>query len=84
MSLLLRLLKDLNYHQLSSQVSYQSNGDTTLKVSIKGKSPALSAQREVNFNYTHQENLLQLLKSLRITHDVETQLDRLLGGKDES
>ncbi|TDF34602.1 hypothetical protein EYS14_22860 [Alteromonadaceae bacterium M269] len=60
----LDLLENLNFDKLTSQVDFAPTGDLTLAVSIEGRNP--DADQAINFNYTHEENLYQLLQSLRL------------------
>ena len=45
-----------------------------LGLRIEGHNPDVSLSRPVHFTYNHEENLYDLLKSLRITGDLEKQL----------
>jgi hypothetical protein len=60
----LNLLENLDFETLSSHVNFTPSGDLTLAVSIEGRNPDID--QAINFNYTHEENLYQLLQSLRL------------------
>ena len=60
----LNLLENLDFEILNSTVNFTPTGDLTLAVSIEGRNPDID--QAINFNYTHEENLYQLLQSLRL------------------
>jgi hypothetical protein len=60
----LNLLENLDFEVLNSTVNFTPAGDLTLAVSIEGRNPDID--QAINFNYTHEENLYQLLQSLRL------------------
>ena len=60
----LNLLENLDFEILNSTVNFTPQGDLTLAVSIEGRNPDID--QAINFNYTHEENLYQLLQSLRL------------------
>jgi hypothetical protein len=60
----LDLLEDLDYHYLHSDVDFQPDGQTKFQIHIKGRNPTV--ERPIEFNYSHDENVLQLFRSLRI------------------
>ncbi|NRA84974.1 MAG: YdbH domain-containing protein, partial [Gammaproteobacteria bacterium] len=68
-------LEDLTYSKLSSSINYQSDGWADIKVSIHGSNPDI--ERPIEFNYSHQENLLQLMKSLQIGDQISKQLEKI-------
>ena len=68
-------LEDLTYSKLSSSINYQSDGWADIKVSIHGTNPDI--ERPIEFNYSHQENLLQLMKSLQIGDQISKQLEKI-------
>ncbi len=65
-------LKELKYSRLLTNVSMLPDGETQVKVAIEGRSKGI--ERPINFNYQHQENLLQLLQSLRVDSVVSEAL----------
>ncbi|MGI2261247.1 YdbH domain-containing protein [Shewanella sp. GXUN23E] len=66
------VLTDLHYSSLYSTFDMQPTGEAELKVHIEGNSPGIT--RPIEFNYTHQENLLQLLQSLQIGNTLQQRL----------
>lgn len=65
-------LEHLQYSTLASTFDMQASGEARLKVQIKGRTPGIT--RPIEFNYNHQENLLQLLQSLQIGNTLQQQL----------
>jgi hypothetical protein len=64
----LDLLEDLDYHYLHSDVDFQPDGQTKFQIHIKGRNPTV--ERPIEFNYSHDENVLQLFRSLRINDSM--------------
>lgn len=75
-NIVFEILEDLNYHTLETGVSYTPDGDLTLNLAIKGRSPKLDKKRPVHFNLNLEQNVLQLLRSLRIAEDIDSVLDK--------
>jgi len=71
----LELLENLHYDTLHSDVDYKPSGDTKLMINIKGRNP--SVERPIEFNYSHEENVLQLFRSLRINDSMYDALDKM-------
>ncbi|MGY0591885.1 MAG: YdbH domain-containing protein, partial [Paraglaciecola chathamensis] len=69
----LNYLRDLQFEQLSSNVTLNSDGLLLLDFAILGKNP--NQQQAVNFNYHHEENVLTLLRSLRLTDSVQNKIE---------
>ncbi|MCL2915647.1 YdbH domain-containing protein [Shewanella corallii] len=65
-------LEHLEYNTLASTFDMQPGGEAELKVQVKGRSPGI--ERPIEFNYNHEENLLQLLQSLQIGNTLQQQL----------
>ena len=65
-------LELLEYSTLARTFDMQPGGEAELKVQIKGRSPGI--ERPIEFNYNHEENLLQLLQSLQIGNTLQQQL----------
>ena len=70
----LNYLKNLKFKQLSSQVKLDPDGLLFLDFSILGQNA--NQQQAVNFNYHHEENILTLLRSLRLTDSVQNQIEQ--------
>ncbi|QUM89706.1 YdbH domain-containing protein [Moritella sp. 36] len=71
----LELLENLHYDSLHSDVNFKPSGETKLTINIKGRNP--SVERPIEFNYSHEENILQLFRSLRINDAMYDALDKM-------
>lgn len=71
----LELLENLHYDSLHSDVDFQPSGETKLTINIKGRNPSVA--RPIEFNYSHEENILQLFRSLRINDSLYDALDKV-------
>lgn len=67
-------LRNYVYTALRASVAYQPEGTLTLGVHIEGRNPDLNNGRQVNVNLNLEDNILALLKSMRIADDVEQQI----------
>ncbi|ABV87172.1 YdbH domain-containing protein [Shewanella pealeana] len=67
-------LEHLNYSELSSSFDMDAQGDAVLKVNVKGRSRGI--ERPIHFNYSQEENMLQLLRSLQIGDNLQDQIER--------
>ncbi|WP_372882305.1 YdbH domain-containing protein [Psychromonas sp.] len=74
LSFTLRLLSDFQFDTLRAMIGYTADGEVDIKAEIQGVSPDVSGKQPVKFNYTHSENLLKLLESLRFSDQVTRQL----------
>lgn len=74
LELALGLLQDLRYDRLTAAITMQPNGEATIDSHFKGRAPVKGKLHDVNFNYHHQENLLQLLASLRYAQGLTERL----------
>jgi len=68
-------LEDLQYSQLTGELDYQTDGLAIIKVAIEGRNPEF--KRPIEFNYSHQENILQLLRSLRIGDEITQKIEKI-------
>ncbi len=83
LGLTLGLLSDLRYDKLSADISMARTGEAVISSHLQGRAPVKGKLHPVNFNYHHQENLLQLLASLRFAHDLTERLPASLQGESE-
>ncbi|MGS0696176.1 YdbH domain-containing protein [Shewanella sp. 0m-4] len=67
-------LEHLNYSELSSSFDMDAQGDAKLKVNVKGRSQGI--ERPIHFNYSQEENMIQLLRSLQIGDNLQNQIER--------
>ncbi|MFT6896329.1 MAG: hypothetical protein ACJA13_000730 [Paraglaciecola sp.] len=70
----LAYLQALDFKQLSSNVRLDTDGWLFLDFSILGNNTELG--QAVNFNYSHEENILTLLRSLRLTDTVQNKIEK--------
>ncbi|MCL1094702.1 intermembrane phospholipid transport protein YdbH family protein [Shewanella kaireitica] len=66
-------LEHLEYSQLSSSFDMDTLGDAILKVNVKGRSKGI--ERPIHLNYSQEENMLQLLRSLQIGDNLQNQIE---------
>lgn len=70
LSLTLQILSNLQFNTMQGKIGYTSDGESDFKVEIKGISPKVTGTQPINFNYSHNENILKLLKSLRFNEEL--------------
>ncbi|MBR9858871.1 MAG: hypothetical protein GYB38_14305 [Gammaproteobacteria bacterium] len=83
LGLTLGLLSDLRYQRLEADISMAASGEAIIDSRLRGQAPVMGKMHPVNFNYRHQENLLQLLASLRFAQDLSERLPARLQGESE-
>jgi hypothetical protein len=76
LSIALKALSNFNYDTLSAKASYQPNGRLVLNTKLAGQNPDWNNGQAVNFSVNIEENLLQLMKSLRFSDQLEEQLNK--------
>ncbi|MCL1089362.1 YdbH domain-containing protein [Shewanella profunda] len=67
-------LEHLQYSQLSSSFDMDQEGDATLIVEVKGRTQGI--ERPIHLNYSHEENMLQLFRSLQIGNDLQNKIEK--------
>ncbi|MCE9684794.1 YdbH domain-containing protein [Shewanella sp. AS16] len=67
-------LEHLNYSQLSGSFDMTPASDATIKVEVKGHS--LGIERPIHLNYSQEENMLQLFRSLQIGNDLQDRIEQ--------
>ncbi|MFB2727396.1 YdbH domain-containing protein [Shewanella mangrovisoli] len=67
-------LEHLEYSQLSSSFDMDQTGDANLLVEVKGRSRGI--ERPIHLNYSHEENMLQLFRSLQIGNDLQDRIEK--------
>lgn len=70
----LSLLEQLNFEKLESIINMSNDGLLKMDIAMVGFNPI--AKEKVNFNYTHEENVLVLLKALRLTDSVSKKIEQ--------
>ncbi|KFZ36731.1 hypothetical protein HR45_14865 [Shewanella mangrovi] len=69
----LNFMQRLQYQEILGQLDMAENGDAHIQLSIKGHGQGI--ERPVHLNYSHEENLLQLLQSLTVGDRLQTGLE---------
>lgn len=67
-------LEHLQYSELSSSFDMDQAGDAKLLVEVKGQSPGV--ERPIHLNYSHEENMLQLFRSLQIGNNLQDRIEK--------
>lgn len=70
----MQLLSNFQFDTLQGNIGYTADGEGELKIAIKGINPNVSGIQPINFNYSHNENILKLLKSLRFNEQLVQQI----------
>jgi hypothetical protein len=74
LGLVFAALKDLNYQQLYGSFDMTSKGDAKINIMVKGRSEGI--ERPIHLNYSHEENLLQLYQSLRLSKQLQDNIEQ--------
>jgi len=70
-------LSDLHVDRLDGTLDLRRDGELVLAATVEGRNPQ-RGDRPVRLNYRHEENLLQLLQSLRIGSDLSRDIEQRL------
>ena len=68
--LVMEALDNFHYQVMQSDVTYSPEGKLVLKLRLEGKNPDMSSRRPINLNINAEQNILTLLKSLRLADDI--------------
>ena len=74
-----RSLANFQFDSLTSDVNYMENGDLMLQMKLTGVNPDMDASQPVILNLGVENNIPQLLRSLRATRSIEEILERQSG-----
>jgi len=74
-------LQNLHYEVLEAEATYAAEGDLLLATRLIGRNPEQSGSRPIHLNLNVEQNVLDLLRSLRAADDVSAWLERRLGGR---
>jgi len=74
-----RVLSNFEYKTMASDVNLSKEGDLMLKLKLTGRNPDLDEKRPVVLNVGVENNIPQMLRSLRTARAVEDVLERRLG-----
>ena len=66
-----RALSNFEYETLTSEIDYNAEGDLILQLQLTGRNPDLDTNRPVVLNLGVENNVPQMLKSLRAARAVE-------------
>jgi hypothetical protein len=72
--IVLDTLSDFQYDSLAVLLSYSPAGDLIANTALLGRNPAFEAGREIRFNLSVEQNLGTLLRSMRMSEDVERKI----------
>jgi hypothetical protein len=77
----LSFLENYQFSQLSSKVTFKPDGWLYLDLALIGQNP--QKKQAVNFNYTHEENMFDLLRTLRVATGIQDKIEKNItqGGK---
>jgi len=76
-----RALTNFQFDSLTSDVNYTENGDLMLQMKLTGVNPDMDANQPVILNLGVENNIPQLLRSLRATRSIEEILERMTGNQ---
>ncbi len=74
--LALDALTDFRFDLLDLTLDYSPSGDAVMRARLKGRNPGWQQGRPVDLNLNIEENLLDLLRTLRLTDSVTDAIDR--------
>ncbi|MCK4743621.1 MAG: YdbH domain-containing protein [Sulfuriflexus sp.] len=74
LQLLITAMEDFNYKVLEADVGYTPDGLLKLKVRLKGSNPELEGGRPVHLNVDVEDNILELLRSLRLASEISEKI----------
>lgn len=70
----LALLENFDFTQLKSSVKFTPDGWVFFDLALQGNNP--DKKQNVNFNYSHQENIFSLLESIRLVKSLENTIEQ--------
>lgn len=76
LDLVSRALANFQYDSLTSDVNYTENGDLILQMRLTGINPDMDDKQPVILNLNVENNIPQLLRSLRAVRSIEEILER--------
>ena len=74
--MLLKALDDYQYEELEADMAYKPDGQLTMQLQMKGRSPGLHATRPLHLNLNLDQNILSLIESLRAVDGLNEKIDR--------
>ncbi|WP_045047724.1 YdbH family protein [Rouxiella chamberiensis] len=82
--LVIQLLQYLEIHRSYAKVSLDNLGELTMAAEINGVNNTQNQKREIRLNYTHQENVYQLWRSLRFGDSLQEWLQQQLSAPQQT
>jgi hypothetical protein len=76
LSIVTRALNNFEFDSLSSDVNYTESGDLKLQMRLSGINPDMDATQPIILNLNVENNVPQLLRSLRAVRSIEDILER--------
>jgi hypothetical protein len=70
----LETLSDFQYDSLAVLLSYSPTGNLVANTALRGRNPGFEAGREIRFNLSIEQNIDTLLRSLRLSENVEKKI----------
>jgi hypothetical protein len=74
--LVAQALNNFHYTLLRVGVEYAENGTLDLSAQLEGRNPDLKKSPPIHFNFTVQEHVPTLLKSLRLVQDIREAVEK--------
>jgi hypothetical protein len=74
----LNVLADFRYSGLSGEFDFSEGGGLVLRLKLQGSNPGWQNGRAVQLNLNVEENVYELLRSLRLTTEVTSEVNRAL------
>lgn len=69
-NLVMEALQNFHYQVLKSDIDYTPDGKLVLTLKLEGRNPEMKTRRPVHLNVNVEQNILTLLKSLRLADDI--------------
>jgi hypothetical protein len=76
LSIVTQALNNFEFDSLTSDVNYTESGDLKLQMRLSGINPDMDATQPVILNLSVENNVPQLLRSLRAVRSIEDILER--------
>ncbi len=80
-TIVLKALQDFEYNKLTANLTYMPDGALSVKLKMRGISPALGKKQRVELNINTEQNVKVLLKSLRYTQGLDEKIDAIVRRK---
>jgi len=77
----LTALDDFRYQSLEADVLLDADGDLALGITLLGSNPKVKNGRPIRYNLNVTQNILDLLKSLRMSGELSSQVEKRLIGE---